>query len=101
RNADHFDRIDRRAGIAPAIDVRRARENLKRADQIENLRPRSGNEHDSSRRARPVQIATVGCRHEESKLAVSSDKFLRRGVEYLFVLVGTEVISFGLENRFR
>ena len=99
RNADHFDRIDRRAGIVPAIDVRRARENLKRADQIENLRPRSGNKHDSSRRTRRVQIVDVDLAHEKSKLLLTGDKFLRRGIEHLLVILRTEVISLPFENR--
>src|SRR5206468_11680859 len=47
RRADDFYRIDwRRTGILFAEHFRSARKDLKRPDQIDDLRPRRGYEHD-------------------------------------------------------
>jgi hypothetical protein len=50
RNAHHLDRIDWRGiRIFPAMDFRRASENLQRSDQIENLGTRRGNKDNAAR----------------------------------------------------
>ena len=47
RNSHDFDRINRRrSGILPGVHFRRAGEDLKRSDQVENLDAGPGHEHD-------------------------------------------------------